>query len=282
VVLIEAEHGEVSAARKLVQSHSLLGIGESGLDRLVLVARKAVRLGSPVWQDVQRLIRAGLVSDIFLDTLSRVAPANADNEAEQVAIFDGLGTDIERGPEGAKPTVWVVSHTRKNGAGGLADVSGSVQRTGQADSVLMLRAERVGGLVRSVTVSFEKLREAPDDEPPPAVFTIAKDDHGTRVLQQGDAQEDDPEQPLPDRVLAALALGPKTKNALATKLKRSKADIDDSLSNLFSAHRIRTTEIHVRGRPRKAFELRPVRVTTEMKPSRLPGFSRDDSRDDRS
>ncbi|HEY5375119.1 MAG TPA: AAA family ATPase, partial [Polyangiaceae bacterium] len=145
VVLIEGEHSEASTGRKLVKSLKLLGLDDAALDRVVIVARKAVRLGSPEWTDVVRMVRAGLVSDIAIDTVARVAPADADNEREQVAVFDAVAQAIEAGPEsGPKPIVWAVAHTRKNNTNGeLADVSGSAQRTGQADTVLLIKGEKV-------------------------------------------------------------------------------------------------------------------------------------------
>ena len=116
VVLIEGEHSESSAARKLLRSCVLLDVDDAALDRIILVARKAVRLGSPEWHDVVKLVRAGLVSDIAIDTIARVAPGDGNDEKEQVAIFDHVAQAIEAAPDGtAKPTVWAAAHTRKNG-----------------------------------------------------------------------------------------------------------------------------------------------------------------------
>jgi hypothetical protein len=257
VVLIEGEHGESSAARKLVSSCEILAVDTACLDRIILVARKAVRLGSPEWLDVVELVRAGLVSDIAIDTVARVAPADADNEREQVEVFDRIAQAIEVAPsEDAKPVAWVIAHTRKNGAGdSLADVSGSTQRTGQADTVLLVKGERVDGRVVSSTVTFAKLREEPDDYPAPTAFAIVTGSDGRRTLATVEAPAAD-DRPLEERILDRLKLGPRAKSKLATELSRSRGDIDEALQNLFSSRAIETTTLRIRGRDFKAFTLR--------------------------
>ena len=259
VVLIEGEHGESSASRKIVKSLDLLGVDDSALDRLVLIARKSVKLGSPEWDDVVKLISAGLVSDIALDTIARVAPANPDSEQEQVAIFETVAAAIDSAPEDRKPTAWAIAHTRKNGGGTLADVAGSAQRTGQADSVLMLKADKSSGRVASVEVTFEKLREAPEEYPGPAMFVIGKGTDGQPALIQDAApttEADD--RPLEARILDLLAIEPRTASALTTSLNRSWASVDAALTALFTERRIQTTTVKVRGNGRKAFALRDV------------------------
>jgi hypothetical protein len=257
-VLLEAEHAEESTARKLLKSLRLLGVADSALDRLILVARKGVRIGSSAWEDVEKLIAAGLVSDVAIDTLARVAPADANDEADQVEIFERVSQAIEGAPEGRKPLVTVVMHTRKtNGATpGLEDVSGSTQRTGQGDAVLMVSAERRDGRVTSSRVTFQKLREEPDEYPPPCEFVVEKD----RVIF-GNAPSEKDDRPLEERILERLAMGAKTKNKLSKDLKRNPKDIDDALSPLFATQRIRSTTVNVRGVERKAVELRAPRPT---------------------
>jgi hypothetical protein len=258
VVLIEGEHSEASAARKLVQSIRLLGVDDLALDRVIIVARKAVRLGSPEWGDVVRLVAAGLVSDIAIDTVARVAPGDADSEREQVAIFEGVAQAIERAPSGVTPPiVWAVAHLRKgNAGGGLDEVSGSAQRVGQADSVLMLAAERADGRVVSSTVTFAKLREDPEIWPEPAEIVIGRDGT-TRTLRTGAiaaCQAND--RPLEERILDLLAVSPKTKNGLSEAVRRSKEDVDAALTILFEARAIETTNVQIRGRNFKGFKRR--------------------------
>ena len=179
---IEGEHSEASAARKLYKSIQALRVAESALDRIVLVARKAVVLGSPEWRDVERMIAAGIVSDIAIDTIARVAPADGNAEREQVAIFELVAKAIDLCPDAHKPVCWAVTHNRKNGTtGGVGDVSGSAQRTGQADSVLLLAPDKSGGRVASSTVTFAKLREDPDLYPTPVTFAVTTDEHGGPV-----------------------------------------------------------------------------------------------------
>jgi hypothetical protein len=250
IVLIEGEHSEASTSRKLLKSIRLLGIDESALDRVIVVARKAVRLGSPEWLDVEHMVSLGLVSDIAIDTIARCAPADANDEREQVAIFDAIATTIEKAPEGENPLVWTVAHNRKNGSGGLADVSGSAQRTGQADTVLMIAGEKVGGQTVSTTVTFPKLREDPDEYPLPVTFAIT----GGTIVTQGVTLNDD--RPLETRILEQLELGPRTANALGEALGRSGVDIQKAISNLFEARSIVSAMFKVRGQDRKGFQIR--------------------------
>lgn len=252
LVIIEGEHSEASAARKLVRSLRLLGIEDGALHRVILVARKAVRIGSPEWLDIVRLISCGLVSDIAIDTLARVAPSDANDEREQVAIFDVVAQAIDAAPSPAdRPMAWAASHTRKNGkTGDLADVSGSAQRTGQADTVLLLEGEKIEGRTVATKVVFLKLREEPDAYPLPVTFSVTTD----RVLMS--ERRPDDERPLEARITDLLRIGPRTRNALATALGRSHGDVEQALSLLFAARAITTTTMKVRGADRRAFTLR--------------------------
>jgi hypothetical protein len=258
IVFIEGEHSESSAARKLLRSAELLGIAPEALGRIVLIARKAVRLGSPEWLDVVRLVAAGLVSDIAIDTVARVAPSEANDEREQTAIFDLVAQAIEAAPsDDTRPTAWANAHTRKNGrTGDVSDVAGSVQRTGQADSVLMLEGEKVDGRTVSTKVVFAKLREEPDDYPLPVTFAIDGDE--LRLLDGVGVDE----RPLETRIEDYLSTGPKTKSAIAAHTRRSRADVETAISALFAAHRITTTSVTVRGQERRAFALRGTRERT--------------------
>jgi hypothetical protein len=267
IVLIEGEHGEGSTCRKLVRSCELLGVDLEALDRIVIVARKSVRVGSPEWADVTRMVAAGIVSDIALDTIARVAPADANSESEQVAIFDLVARTIEAAPtEADKPTVWAVAHTRKNGTGGLEDVAGSAQRTGQADTVLLVVGEKEGGRTVASTVTFAKLREEPDDYPEPVTFAIVKQADGSRDLVTG-ADSATHDAPIEERILALLAAGPKTKTNLADKLKCRKTVVEAAITNLFSTRQIQSAEVTFNGRPYKAFGLRSdARLTPDGTP----------------
>lgn len=123
VIFIEGEVDDIATARKLRATCAMLGVDESALDRIVVVARKSVRVGDPAWGDVERMIGAGLVSDVALDSVARVSPLTSDtnDEAAQTALFDSIARAIDAAPSPeTKPVVWLVAHTRKGGTGGLA------------------------------------------------------------------------------------------------------------------------------------------------------------------
>lgn len=258
LVLIEGEHGEASASRKLVKSLAILGVDDAAIDRVIIIARKSVLIGSPEWLDIVALVRAGLVSDIAIDTIARVAPADPDSEREQVAIFAAVAAAIEAAPKAVQPpSVWAAAHNRKNGTGdSLADVSGSAQRTGQADSVLLLKAERVDGKVISTKVTFAKLREDPDDYPEPVDFAIVKTANGLELSCEFGARTQTDDRPLEQRIITALATGPKTKSALSKLLHRSKDDLEEPITNLFGARQIKEATITIRGRNYQGFALK--------------------------
>ncbi len=261
VVLIEGEHGEASTCRKLERSCELAAVDDLALDRVIVVARKGVRINSPEWMEVVRLVEAGLVSDIAIDTVARVAPGDANDEGEQVAIFDTVAQTIEAAPPGKAPTVWACAHTRKGEASSLDDVSGSTQRVGQADSVLLVKGEKVGGRTVSSTVTFAKLREEPDDYPAPVTFAIVSGEAGRRSVRL-DGPPPANNQPLEVRISAQLITGPKTQNALSKALGRNKADVDSAISNLFEAREITAVHVTINGQSRKAFALRDEHGTS--------------------
>jgi hypothetical protein len=236
IVIIENEHSDESSARILRKSCHLQGIGEAALERVILVARGSVKIGSPAWTDVEKLIAAGLVSDVILDTLARCAPSNddANSESEQVAIFDRIAQSIElaRAPAD-RPTFWVAAHLRKyDGVPTLADVSGSTQRAGQADVVLLLGAvrETSGQRVTSVKCAFGKVREK-DAEDWPALVEYVVRKSGVALT---DAPPNDP-RPLEEQILSRLKLGPKTKTELARELGLDRKTLQPAVDALFAA-----------------------------------------------
>lgn len=258
VVLIEGEHSEASTMRKMVKSLKLMQVDDIGLDRLIVIARKSVIVGSSEWCEIETMIAAGLVSDIGIDTLARVAPAEANDESQQVAIFNRLAGAIERAPSGAdRPTIWAVAHTRKGSAEkqtGLAEVSGSVQRVGQSDTVLLVRGEKVEGQTVSSRVTFEKLREDPDEYPKPFEFAIIKGLDGEPMFRNAPPKRDD--RPLEVRVLEWLREAPQTKRAIRDKFGRSDSDVETVITNLFDARSITTVKSTVAGRKRTQFSAR--------------------------
>jgi len=254
VVLIEAEQDSESTARRLKRSFDLLGVDDHGFDRLVIIARKSVRIGSQEWGAIVEMCEDGLVSDIALDTIARVAPSEANDEGAQVEIFDRVACAIEAAPEGKRPTVWVCAHKRKGEGHGLEMVSGSAQRTGQADSVCIVEGERdANGQTVASLVTFEKLRHDPERYPEATRFAVLKAPDGERTLKQGASTASDG-RPLEERILEALEAGPLTKRSLRDRLRVGDAILEDALSALFAVRHVRSTVAHVGGREWKAIE----------------------------
>lgn len=257
IVMIEAEHSDESAARIIKKSLALQGISDDAMERIILVARKGVRLGDPVWNDIEKLILAGKVSDVVLDTLARVAPIGDDpnDEASQVGVFDTIDKVIELAPKAEdRPTFWVATHLRKvDGIPTLNDVAGSTQRAGQSDIVLLMAANRVDQRVKSVNLVFGKVREKdPEDWPKAVEFVVSKS--GIVVV---DAPETD-DRPLTEQIVTRLELGiPLSKGHLRSKLNRSAADVEEAISELFKDRRIQRTSVKVRGKECPAYMLRP-------------------------
>jgi hypothetical protein len=133
-----------------------------------------------------------------------------------------------------------------------------VQRVGQADTVLLIKTEKLDGRTVSTRVTFSRLREDPDHFPQPVSFGIVRGASGAPVLTtQGIGAKDD--RPLDEQIVSQLELGPKTKKALATALRRSHADVDRALTSLFSEKVIRTGTAVIRGKEYNTFDLVPNR-----------------------
>ena len=274
LLLIEGEHSESSTARKLIRSLEILGVPQNALNRVIIVARKSLTIGSPAWDEVTSLVRAGLVSDIAIDTIARCSPADANDEAAQVQIFSALADCIEAAPNpDARPTVWMVAHTRKGSSGELGDVSGSAQRVGQADSVLIVKGTKVKGRTVSSRVTFQKLREEPDEYPSPVDFTLQRDVvDGHVTLQTTIAPAEDldmststlpPPPPaghtksIPQLVFELLqSRGPLTKRAIRAALPYlSGARVDAAVSALNAERRLTKGWVHVQGQRRQVYGL---------------------------
>lgn len=244
IVLIEAEHSDGGTARKLIQSLDTLGFAYDGLDKVLIIARKAVRIGDQAWAEVAFLVSLGLVSDIAVDTLARASAGEANDEGAQAAIFDSIARTIERAPTASdRPTVWLVAHSKKNDrTGGLGDVSGSTQRTGQSDTVILVEGTKVDGETVSSKVSFPKLREPPDLYPKPVTFSIVREPDGRRRLSSDTLDRLDVGKPLEELIWDQLT-EPRTKKNLAERLKRSFDDVKAAVDNLFSAGRLQGAKV---------------------------------------
>lgn len=237
IVIVENEHSDESTARMLIKGCDRLGVGYEALDRIIMVARGNVRIGSPVWQEVEMLIRAGLVSDVVLDTLARCAAADANDEQQQAEVFATIGSAIELAPSAeTRPGFWVATHTRKcEGTPTLNDVSGSNQRAGGADVVILLGAQRTDGKINGVKAVFGKVREKDaEDWPEPVEYTVTK--AGVTLVGATHGRPGG----LQGRILDHIEKsGPTTKTALRELTGRSGTDIKEALDALIAATLLR-------------------------------------------
>lgn len=276
VVLIEAEHSDGGTARKLIQSFETVNVSTDGLDKVLIIARKSVKIGDPAWNEVAYLVSLGLVSDIAIDTLARASSADSNNEEAQAEIFETIAMTIERATNAPdRPTVWLVAHTRKNDkTGGLGDVSGSTQRTGQSDTVIMVNGTKLeSGETTKSTVTFPKLREPPDIYPKPATFSVLRAPDGRRYLSADTCTAAElAAKPLEELIWDQLT-EPRTKKDLAERLKRSYEDIADAVNNLFSASRLQGAQVkYANGRSYKGIARRAENASG---PASGPGVQRD-------
>jgi hypothetical protein len=164
VVFIEAEQSEKAAARKWVRCAKALKTPIP--DRMILLARDQVRVGSSRWGQIISLAREGLISDIFLDTLASTTDAEAKDEQAQAALFQQFVTVIRSSPADFPVTIWIAAHTRKDNSDGLQGISGSNQRTAQSDTVMTVEVARHPKTqkITNAKLSFKKLKEDPPDE----------------------------------------------------------------------------------------------------------------------
>lgn len=215
LVLLE-EGTEGNTARKISSALQRLNIDPGpALDRVLIVARQDVVVGKgPIWRELVNLVASGQVSDLFVDTLAYVTPvdAEANSEAAQVGLFRGLAKLIKKAPrENQQPTIWIAAHARKGAVGSIDDISGSVQRTAQCDTVLLVMRSKAKG-PRSNLLSFLKLREDPPggDEVKPVRYRIATG-RPVEILGEENQKTIDPEPPegptLPERILATISCG---------------------------------------------------------------------------
>ena len=122
-----AEEGAERVA--LCKSVEALGVGDGALDRIIVLARKDVREGTGLYDEVKSLVRRGAVADLGIDSLSKLSKGGANSEEDQVEVFSKVQRDlIEAAPGGEedKPIVWLVSHATKSGDG--TDVDDTMER----------------------------------------------------------------------------------------------------------------------------------------------------------
>ena len=252
MVLLQEEHGETSTARKLREARQMLGLPPH--DKVITLARKDAVIGSALWKEVGALVGRGLVDSIWIDSLARFSRGGDSNsEDDQVEVFAALHEVIESGQHEQRPTLWAVAHTKKGAQGqSTEDVSGSTQRAAQADTVILVRAERVDGRVASARATFIKIREDDGEWPEPCDFEIVREGKTKRVTWTVAA----PTKPLADRIVELLRTGSKTKNELRSALGRNGAAVHDALGDLMRDRVVYSTRKKSRGRAFEAYAVR--------------------------
>jgi hypothetical protein len=177
VIFIEGEQSEKAAARKCARCARILQRHLPGFvipDRLIILAREQIKVGTMPWKRITTLVEQGLVSDIILDTIAATTNEKANDEQSQAGLFQKFVKVIRSSPPTRPTTLWVAAHIRKPGnqrGTGLPpsditihEVGGSVQRVAQSDSVLMVESFTKDGRVTHAKVSFSKLKEDPPDD----------------------------------------------------------------------------------------------------------------------
>jgi hypothetical protein len=269
LVLIEGEVDDVATAKKLRKSMQMLGVDESALDRVIVVARKGVVVGDETWGDIEKLIALDLVSDVVIDTLARATRADSNDEQEQAAVFERVTRSVQLANPDERPIVWVVGHTRKGDGIEIEDIAGSSQRVAQMDSVLMVRAAKTpAGKVVSSTVYFKKLRHDPDDHPEPVTMTLDRDPATGQARCTVDISADD-DRPLETRLLDILERqGPLTRKDIVGALGRNPVDVQSAIDTLFAAGRLCGAKVKRRnGQQYSAIDVkRGPRVPQELSP----------------
>jgi hypothetical protein len=268
LVVIEDEQSDSLTSRQLVRSCKLLGLptGPGGtLERVIVLARREVTLGSPQWLEVCELTKRGAVDSIWIDSLTRFQAGGDSNDADdQAAVFACLQATIESAPGDAKPTIWILAHTRKPKHARdkltLSDLAGSVQRAAQIDVAIILQAERdESENVTSSTVTFPKVRDR-GDEPIPACTLIIECVDGERTLmwKTGAAVKastaEGAQRSTPDSIYELLRSGGElTENAIAKALHMGKRTVAAAIGVLLRDKRIRKREAVVKGKNQIVF-----------------------------
>jgi energy-coupling factor transporter ATP-binding protein EcfA2 len=264
IVIVENEQGAGLTSRQLVQSCEMLGPPAAVmLERVIMLARKEVTIGSPTWQEVSAMTRAGLVDSVWVDSLARTATGTDSNDADdQAAVFGGLQGLLESSPHEAKPTLWLLGHTRKPKPHArdtltLADLAGSVQRAAQIDVGILLRAERdEWDQVTCTVMTFPKVRDRGDEPIPGCTLTI-KRHSGRRTVEWSSPRaraEDEGGMTAPDKVCELLrAGGDRTENEIAKMLGMGKPAVARAIGVLLATKRIRKRQKPVRGKMQNVF-----------------------------
>jgi hypothetical protein len=168
VVIVEAEQSAAAASRKLKRCQLALRAPAESLDRIILIAREQLIVGSPDWVHLSNLCAAGLVSDVILDTLASTTNADGNDEKAQGEIFRTLVKTVRSSPAATPTTLWLAAHTRKSETLTLADIAGAHQRIAQVDTGILIETvkDKDTGAIKYSTVHFAKLKEEIDGPHP--------------------------------------------------------------------------------------------------------------------
>ena len=251
IVVIENEHNENSISRKLERAREMLALDEDLFERTLVLGRQEVTTGSELWLEVCKLIAAGKVDSVWIDSLARFVDAESEANAEkdQVAIFVEVQSAIESSPDDDKPLVFLVAHSTKASRGDdVLDMSGSVQRAAQVDVAIAIMPERGDdGQVVSARAKFVKIREAGDVWPPMCTFRVAKVDGRWTVVWDGDVERPG-DVPACERVFLLLTREELSKNQIRERLNMSGKTVDESIAALKTTKRIAMRKRVVSGR----------------------------------
>ena len=150
----------------------------------------------------------------------------------------------------------MVSHTRKGGGDDIEDVSGSAQRGGAADVILMVNAQKEGGRVLSSRVTFAKLRDSVGEHPEPVTFSIGRDE-GKWWVRLGECAESAETEPPHERVHALLKeSGEMTAHQLRKLLGMSHPTMREALNVLRAEKRTSQRETLIGGQKRVVYRVR--------------------------
>lgn len=259
VVIVENEHSPRSAARRMLRAMRLQEL-KPPLPRTLIVCREPTFVGDPGWGLVESAVKDGLVSDIVLDTIASSTTEEANDEQAQILLFKRFKKIQLSSPH--KLTLWILAHTRKaEPPYTMADISGSTQRTAQADVVLIATPNRdpESRRIKSVTIQFEKLREEPDGEiggdgdsgTDPVRYKISS---GKLFVLSGVAKMTIAERA--EKIFKFLASNPElihTVKSLSEGGYGRKALVEPALDLLVKAGRVQALEKDVRGNLCKVF-----------------------------
>jgi hypothetical protein len=245
VVIVEAEQGKGAASRKLKRCQLALRAPPEALDRIILVAKELLVVGSPDWKHLETLCQAGLVSDVILDTLASTTTADANDEKAQVEIFRTLVKLVRSSPSDTPTTLWIAAHTRKSETLTLADVAGAHQRIAQVDTGILIETvkDKDTDAIKYSTVRFAKLKEEIDGPHPAPVRYRVSVKNGVQVLAKPVDQAGRPVKVDEGSLLNHLASRPKeqhTASSILRALGGGYAEVKAQLAELVEAKKIGT------------------------------------------